>query len=274
MNLTEGQIRDYRRDGFLLLESVFDADEVDMLSSAYGHDCALPGDHRITEAGGDQIRAIYASHQRRPEFAALVRSARLLAPVWQLLTDQVYVYQFKINAKLPFGESWAWHQDYVAWKLADNLPKPSLVNVAVFLDDVTEFNGPVIFVPGSHCYGLVREDRGADEASEQHLDPDDIALSAAQLAALVDRHGMASPKAPAGSIVFFDPQVVHASAHNLSPFPRRVLLVTYNDVANRPRPVGTPRPEYLVGRDTAPLRIDDGALLDSTEAIRVPVGKR
>jgi ectoine hydroxylase len=39
------------------------------------------------------------------------------------------------------GESWAWHQDYVVWKAADNLPQPRVVNVAVFLDEVNEFNG-------------------------------------------------------------------------------------------------------------------------------------
>ena len=56
----------------------------------------------------------------------MVRDARILGPVKQLLVDQVYVYQFKINAKPAFGgESWVWHQDYIAWKICDNLPAPT-----------------------------------------------------------------------------------------------------------------------------------------------------
>ncbi len=274
MNLTEGQVRDYRRTGFLLVKSVFDAQEVDVLRTAYCRDSEIPGDHRIAEADSGEIRAVYASHLRQPEFEALVRSARLLEPVWRLLTERVYIYQFKINAKQAFGGgSWAWHKDYVAWKLVDNLPAPNLINVGVFLDDVTEFNGPLILVPGSHRDALIGDEPSADNScqdgpSAQHLDPNDIALSNSEMAGLVHRHGLLSAKAPAGSVLFFDPEIVHGSAPNMSPFPRKVLLVTYNDVLNQPRPVGSPRPEYLVGRDTAPLHIRHGGLAGAVRAAR------
>ena len=29
------------------------------------------------------------------------------------------------------------------------------MNVAIFLDDVNEFNGPLMFIPGSHKQGVV-----------------------------------------------------------------------------------------------------------------------
>lgn len=260
MRLTKQQIDQYREHGFLVVESLFSQSEVDDLVGALHRDAADPGPHRVLEDDG-RLRAIYASHQRSAEFADLVRSPRLLGPVRQLLTDDVYVYQFKINAKPAFGGGkWAWHQDYIAWKIADNLPSPALVNVGFFIDDVTEFNGPLIFVPGSHRYGQFREDRADQATSEQHLDPDDIALKPAQMTALVHEHGMASPKARAGSVVFFHPEIVHGSAPNMSPFPRRLLIATYNDVANEPRPFGEPRPEYVVGRDTTPLRPVDATL--------------
>jgi ectoine hydroxylase len=261
VQLSQDQIRQYREAGFLLVESVFNPGEVELLCEAFRRDGEAPGPHRILEEGGDIVRSLYASHQRRPEFAALVRSPRLLRPVRQLLTDDVYVYQFKINAKSGFGgDKWAWHQDYVAWKIADNLPAPRLVNVGFFLDEVTEFNGPVIFVPRSHRAGLLRENRSQAVRSAQHLDPDDIALKADQMTTLVDLYGMTSPKGPAGSVVFFDPEIVHGSAPNMSPFPRKLLIVTYNDVANLPRPSGEPRPEYVVCRQTTPLDIVDEPL--------------
>ncbi|WP_432145290.1 phytanoyl-CoA dioxygenase family protein [Streptomyces sp. bgisy084] len=255
MRLTQQQADQYHEQGFLLLESLLDPQEVIALRAAFARDAKVPGPQVVTEDGGTEVRAVYSSHQRQPEYAGLIRDPRILEPVRQLLTDDVYIYQFKINAKPAFGgEKWAWHQDFLAWRLADNLPAPRQVNIGVFLDDVTEFNGPVIFLPGSHRGGLVHEGRSAAARSEQHLDPDDISLSPQQLAEHVDRHGMTSPKGPAGSVVLFSPEIVHGSSPNMSPFARRLLIATYNDTANLPRPHGTPRPEHVVCRDTEPLR--------------------
>ncbi len=270
MHLRQNQIEQYHRDGLLAVDSLFSQDEAAALREAFDRDSDEPGPHRITEEGGLDVRAIYASHLRQPEFAALVRSPRILGPARQLLADDLYVYQFKINAKPAFGgERWAWHQDYVAWKILDNLPAPRQVNVGFFLDDVTEYNGPVIFVPGSHRDGLVQDRRRNGRArSEQHLDPDDIALRPEQMSPLVDRHGMVSPKGCAGSVVFFSPEIVHGSAPNMSPFPRKLLIITFNDVSNLPSWNGEPRPEYVVGRDTTPLKVLDTPL--TRVSVRTP----
>ncbi|MFF4935005.1 phytanoyl-CoA dioxygenase family protein [Streptomyces griseofuscus] len=260
--LTADDIATYHRDGLLFVPGMFTGPEVDGLRSAFERDAKVPGDHRITEDNDTDVRAIYASHLRQPEFTSLTRSSRLLGSAQQLLDRPLYVYQLKTNAKPAFaGDRWAWHQDFLAWRLADNIARPHLVNVGVFLDDVTEFNGPVIFVPGSHTAGLIRSDRNNTARSEQHLDPDDIALTPAEIAACVERGGMVSPKGPAGSVVFFHPETVHGSAANMAPYPRRLAIITYNDVANPPRPLGEPRPEYLASRSVTPLTVEDEALI-------------
>ncbi|WP_051856115.1 phytanoyl-CoA dioxygenase family protein [Streptomyces sp. NRRL B-1347] len=270
MRLTQEQLEQYRDNGFLLLDSLLDENEVDRLRTAFQRDCNTPGPHRIIEDGGDEVRAVYSSHLRQAEYARLMRDPRILVPAQQLLTDDVYVYQFKINAKPAFGgDKWAWHQDFLAWQISDNLPAPVQVNVGVFLDDVTEFNGPVIFLPGSHRDGLVHEGRKEERKSSQHLDPDDISLSPKQLAALVDRHGMTSPKGPAGSVVLFSSEIVHGSAPNMSPFARRLLIATYNEVSNLPSWPGESRPDYVVCRDSTPLAPLDGTFLDDLEEVTV-----
>lgn len=255
MRLSSDQVYQYERDGFLVVENLFNATEVDRMRTAFEADARVSGPQRILEDGSDRVRAIYASHHRQPEFAELVRTPRLLGPVRTLLSETVYLYQMKINAKPAFGgDRWGWHQDYLAWQLADELPAARLVNVAVLLDDATEFNGPLIVVPGSHTEGLLRENRAAERRSAQHLDPDDISLGQEQMAGLVDKHGLHSVKASTGSVVFFHPEIVHGSAPNMSPYPRRLLIVTYNDTHNLPR-VANPRPDYLVGRDVTPLEL-------------------
>ncbi|MFC7869396.1 phytanoyl-CoA dioxygenase family protein [Streptomyces murinus] len=269
MRLTQEQTDRYHEDGFLLLESLFSADETAVLGAAFERDAAVPGPQRVVEEDGERVRAVYASHQRQPEYAGLIRDPRLLVPAHQLLAEDVYLYQLKINAKPAFGgEKWAWHQDYAAWRIADNLPAPRQVNVAIFLDDVDEFNGPVIFLPGSHRSGLVQSGRHATR-SEQHLDPDDISLTPEQLAGLVAERGMVSPKGPAGSVVLFSSEIVHGSAPNMSPSPRRLAIMTYNSTANLPSWSGEPRPEYVVGRDTEPLVPLAAGFLDALEGALV-----
>jgi ectoine hydroxylase len=268
MNLSQQELQRYQQDGFLLIEEAFDQAEVIRLCRALDRDCQISGPHLITEDGREDVRAVYASHHRQPEFAGLIRDPRLLGPARQLLDDKVYIYQFKINAKSALGgDRFSWHQDYLAWRLADNLPAPLQVNVAVFLDDVNEFNGPVIFLPGSHHSGLVHDSRKAQARSVQHLDPDDISLTADQLRVLVAEHGMTSPKGPAGSVMFFSPEIVHGSAPNMSPFPRRLLIATYNQSANLPSWTGEPRPEYVVCRDSDPLKQLESRFLETLEVM-------
>ncbi len=256
MRLSDQQVTEFRDRGFLLLPSVFSDGEVEDMRRGFDADRETPGEHRVLEDDGTTVRAVYASHVRQPALDSMVRSGRVLEPVHQLLDDQVYVYQFKINAKTPFaGAGWAWHQDFAAWRAADGLRRPDLLNVAVFLDDITEFNGPVIFLPGSHRRGLVGP-RDHD-ATGGHLDPDDIAITPAIMRDMVAEHGMESVKGPAGSVAIFGPEIVHGSAPNVSPSPRALAIVTYNDVTNVPPPSEHPRPEYLVGRDTRPVEIAD-----------------
>ena len=35
------------------------------------------------------------------------------------------------------------------------MPTPRVVNAVLFLDEVNEFNGPLIFIPGSHKEGTI-----------------------------------------------------------------------------------------------------------------------
>ena len=253
MRLSSDQMYQYERDGFLVLESLFSDSEVEALRAAFEADARIPGPQRVLEDGSERVRAVYGSHERQPEYADLICTPRLLEPVRALLSESVYLYQMKINAKPAFGgDKWGWHQDYLAWRLADQLPAPKLINVAVLLDEATEFNGPLIMVPGSHASGLLRDDRTDEHRSDQHLDPDDIALGQEELAALAAKHGFHSVKAAAGSAVFFHPEIVHGSAPNMSPFPRRLFIATYNDTGNLPM-TPEPRPVYLVGRDVTPL---------------------
>ncbi|MEU2042294.1 phytanoyl-CoA dioxygenase family protein [Nocardia niwae] len=269
MQLNASQIDAYHENGYLILPSVFDEAEINSLLDAMNRDSKGSGPHRIIDDDSQEFAALYASQQRMPEFSDLVRSARMLCVAQALLNDDVYLYQLKINVKSRFGRSRvSWHQDYVAWKIADGLPDAKLVNVALLLDDSTEFNGPLLFVPGSHTVGVLRGDRDDAASGERHLDPDDIALQFEHIGELISQRGMTSAQAPAGSLVLFSPQLVHSSAPNMSATPRRLLIATYNSCSNLPR-TKTPRPNYLVNDDPTPLRPLADGLSETPEKMAI-----
>ena len=78
---------------------------------------------------------------------------------------------------------------------------------------------------------------------------------------LADRGGIEAPKGPAGSILFFECNTLHASNTNLSPWPRSNLFFVYNSVENKlEEPYAAPqrRPGYLAARhDYTPLEMHD-----------------
>lgn len=255
----------YRRDGFLLLPPGFlAAAALQAIASAIPSALADDSPRRILERDGSTVRSVYGLHRSDPSISELTRLPGLLGAVRQILGDEVYVHQSKINLKAPFsGDQWEWHQDYIYWLQGDGIQKPDLVNVAIFLDEVTEFNGPLTFIRGSHAKGLL----AGTDADGMPLGYEDAPAYVATLTAhekfqvapeilaeLALANGLVSPKGAAGSVLFFHPNILHASAPNISPFRRAVLLLVYNAISNTPHAVPHPRPPFLAEPDAVPLQ--------------------
>jgi ectoine hydroxylase len=257
--LRDAQIREYREDGFVVVPDVVAPSDLDRIrievDRLYGQD--HPG--RVLEKDGRTIRGVHGCHQTSELFSRLVRLPELLEAASQLLASKVYVHQSKVNAKRALaGDVWPWHQDYIFWEREDGMPEPRVTNVALFLDDATPYNGPMLFVPGSHRFGTVPAQRrgtgGDGESWRSSLAADlDYALTTEQLGSLVTRLGMRAATGTAGSLLLFDPRLVHASGTNMSPFDRQLVIVTYNSVDNVPQDVPRRRPEFLSSSDTTPL---------------------
>ncbi|HEX8694086.1 MAG TPA: phytanoyl-CoA dioxygenase family protein [Longimicrobium sp.] len=268
MQSTDVQIRQYREEGYLFLPELFSAEEVARMRSelpaVFGEDS--PG--RVLEEGSGIVRSVYGTHNRHPLFGALAADARLVELARGALDSEVYVHQFKINAKQAFGgEVWEWHQDFIYWRNEDGMPANRVINAMVFLDEVNEFNGPLLIIPRSHHHGvLATDDRELETDPEGPSWASNVAarltytISRQDLARLVAENGIVGPKGPAGSVLLFDPNVVHGSSPNMSPFDRAVVIVTYNSVLNTP-PVPSPRPEFLASRDYTPIVPVENAIL-------------
>lgn len=253
----------YRRDGYVLLPGRLPGDVLTALTTEAPAVLAADTPRRILERDGTTVRSVYGPHQTNSLVAQVCRRPELAGVAAALIGEPVYIHQSKINVKAPFlGDQWDWHQDYIYWLHDDGILRPDLVNVAVFLDEVTEFNGPLTFVPGSHERGVLAATEKLGQPTGYEQAPDWVATLTADekyavrhdvIAELATERGLASPKGPAGSILFFHPNILHASSPNISPFGRSTLIVVYNGVSNPATNTADPRPEFLAARGVEPV---------------------
>jgi ectoine hydroxylase len=262
MRLTPDQRDAFDRDGYLFFPGLFDAGEVQTLTDEVPAIYARREAFNVREKGSDAVRTNFAAHLYSEPFARLARHPRMIEPVQQLLDDEaLYMHQFKINGKMAFeGDVWQWHQDYGTWKNDDGMPTERAMNIAIFLDDVNEFNGPLMFIPGSHKKGVIDAQHDLTTTSYPLWTVDNDLIASLVERAGGKQGGIVSPKGPAGSMILFHSCLVHASTSNLSPWNRVSVYLSLCTVSNHIRRFK--RPEYIAHRDFTPIEcLPDDCLL-------------
>lgn len=181
---------------------------------------------------------------------------RLVEPLTQLFGEGVYVHQFKINAKAAFeGDVWQWHQDYGTWKRDDGMPEPRAMNIAIFLDEVMPINGPLMLVPKSQHAGDLKASHDLETTSYPLW-----TLDEATVTRLVKEGGIVAPTGKAGGMLMFHGNLVHGSAGNITPYPRKIVYLTLCAVSNHITKFT--REEWIAHRDFAPIvPVEDDALV-------------
>ena len=218
--LSDGELANYRRDGFLVCRRLFGPDEVAELRRATDEVQVWPelpgawmvyGEQSLRERGRRLVNRIENFYPHHPGFKAMFDGDKLLGRVSDLLGAPAVLFKDKINFKLPGGGGFEPHQDQQAgWSVY----APLFVTALVAIDGATEANGCLELAAGHHTRGLIG--------------PEWAPLSEAALRGV---HFVPYPTEP-GDAVFFDSFVPHRSGPNLSEDPRRVLYVTYNRLAD------------------------------------------
>jgi ectoine hydroxylase len=250
MKLTAAEIAEFRETGLLFLPSRFSPEDVALMTGELPGIFAQDRPGIIREKSSNAPRSAYHVHIDNPVFALVARHPRLVEPGMQLLgSDRLYLHQFKINAKAAFdGAVWQWHQDFAHWHVEDEMPEPLAMNIALFLAEANEFNGPLMFIPGSHRQGRLPAQHDTTTTSYPLWTPDHETV-----ARLADENGIVAPKGPAGSVLMFHSNIVHASGSNLSPWSRTILYITLNRCDNAIRSFR--RPDWVANKDFTPLEI-------------------
>ncbi len=262
MRLTEEQVRQFNEEGYLFLPDCFSPEEVAALrqEAMSIYDTDRP---EVWREKSGAPRTAFAAHTYNEAFRLLGAHPRLIHPVEQLFGEQLYMHQYKINAKSAFdGEVWQWHQDFGTWHRDDGMPEPKAMNISVFLDEVTHINGPLMIVPRSHTHGVLAA--GHDLSTTSYplwtLDNDTVTK-------LVEAGGIVTPIGKPGAVLLFHGNIVHGSAGNITPYPRKIVYLTLNAVSNYIRK--PTRPEWIAHQDFTPIiPVDDDALLRYAQSYR------
>jgi ectoine hydroxylase len=261
MRLSKDQLAQFDRDGYLFFPGHFSPEETKAMTDAVPELYARREAYNVREKGKDAVRTNFAAHMYSEPFARLARHPRMIEPVQDLFGEKLYMHQFKINGKMAFeGDVWQWHQDYGTWMNDDMMPTERAMNIAIFLDDVNEYNGPLMFIPGSHKKGVIDAKHDLTTTSYPLWTVDNKLIAQLVERAGGKQGGIASPKGPAGSMIVFHSCLVHASSANLSPFNRVAVYLSLCAVSNHIR--RHKRPEYIAHRDFTPIEcLPDDCLL-------------
>ena len=253
--LRPDQIQQYDTDGFIILRSYFDREEIELLRRWAKQDKALD-DHAFgrDDGEGGTVRLSLWNHPGQGVYGAFARCDRLVSVAEQILRDEPYHYHSKMIMKdAHVGGAWAWHQDYGYW-YANGVLTPNLVSAFIAVDRATPENGCLQVIRGSHSCGRVHHQLTGDQAG---ADPERVEQ-------ILKRMERVYVEMDAGDVLFFHSNLLHRSDQNRSDQPRWSMICCYNARGNNPykeshHPCYTPLERI---RDTEIKRIGSQRFVD------------
>lgn len=227
------------------LGAVLDAGGLAALRSAF--DALVPDG-----VAGPYATIVQDGWRRSPVFAALV--APLASRACEALgLPGLVLFHDHLLWKPPGGADMAWHQDFSYLPL----DRPDGLTLWLALDDVTEANGCLYYLPGTHARGERRAAWGltGDDDPRAALPPLDVAS---------DEPGVPAPTA-AGCAIAHHVHVWHRSPSNTADRPRRSWALSLVAPEAQWSPRHAPHPRSAVER-----RLEGQALEDDLPRVLMP----
>tara|TARA_X000000368_G_scaffold158861_1_gene125162 strand:- start:3580 stop:4371 length:792 start_codon:yes stop_codon:yes gene_type:complete len=239
-NLTSKEESFYKTEGFLVRENIFSKSEVfkinksleraaskALLLSKEGAAYHLDGKKFVDsdyltvqfEPGLDSeiIRVIEPAHQLDEGLRELITDPRLVNPIQDIMGMKlISLWTDKLNLKRPKeGTGFGWHQDSPYW-VHDSENVDLLPNVYLSLDNATLKNGCFKVIRRSHTRGCLPGTNDGTQLGGFYTD-----------SSAFDKTDEVPLEISAGSLVFFNPHIVHGSEPNSTNTQRRAYIITY-----------------------------------------------
>jgi ectoine hydroxylase-related dioxygenase (phytanoyl-CoA dioxygenase family) len=235
--LSSDQAARFHRDGYIVVEDLFDPGEIGLLRQI------ARADHQMAEGAagrrdgqGGVVRLSLSNELGDDIYSAIVRCRRIVDAMERLLEGEVYHYHHKMILKDPLvGGAWEWHQDYGYW-YSNGCLSPDLASCMIAVDRATKENGCLQVVRGSHRLGRIDHGKVGDQTG---ADPE-------RVEAICRRLDVVPCEMNPGSAIFFHSNLLHRSDQNRSTKPRWAFICCYNAARNDPyKESRHPRYSYL-----------------------------
>ncbi len=223
LSLSESQLADFARDGFVGGVPLLSSDQIAALREELAEFLAPEHEgqelwyeyHRneSTEEGTVLFHALGA-WRLRPGMHDVLWNPKMLLPASQLLEGAVRFWHDQLFCK-PAGDGGvvAWHQDYSYWTRTKPMAH---LTCWIGLDDSTVENGCLHYVPKSHKWPLLPTTNlaGGMEAIKEVLNEEQL-----------EQFKPVPCEMPAGHASFHHPLTLHGSYENRSERPRRAIVI-------------------------------------------------
>ncbi|MVM31388.1 phytanoyl-CoA dioxygenase family protein [Spirosoma sp. HMF4905] len=226
--LSDEQIAQYHRDGYLIVSKLFSSEEIDRLYQVAIDDTAISQhSYDLNDQSGKKTKLALWFTPGNDMYGLLTRSERIVQSVNKLLDSSSPVCHFhsKLMQKEPLvGGAWEWHQDYGYWYKNEFLFPDQMFSVMVAITEATKENGCLQVIKGSHKMGRVEHGFAGEQvgASQRYVD---LALKTMELIYV---------ELKPGDALFFHSNLLHRSEANLSENARWSLISCYNRQDNVP----------------------------------------
>lgn len=222
----EAQRAHYERDGYVIVRSLFDSEEIGLMRQAIEQDPQLRASlYDRKDAEGRSTRMALWNHPGDSVYGLAARSHRVVDTMEDMLGGEVYHYHSKLTAKEPYdGGAWEWHQDYGYW-YHNGCVFPYMASVMVALDRANRENGCLQVLKGSHLAGRV--EHGV-------LPGEQVGADLRRVEQMKLKLELVHVELEPGDALFFHANVMHRSDQNRSPNRRWTVLFCFNAARNNP----------------------------------------
>ncbi len=218
--LNRDQIMFYEENGYLVIEDAIAPEQLDALGRVTGE--FIERSRQLS--GSDDVYDLDAGHSAAEPRLTRIKLPHLLHPIYwdtlsvapmtailtALLSPNVRLHTSKLNTKAPGGGAAVeWHQDWAFYPHTND----DLLAVGLMLEDVTEENGALMVIPGSHKGPVL--DHTSSGVFCGAVDPADPLFDLASAVTLTGK---------AGTISLHHVRTLHGSAPNMSDRARLLLF--------------------------------------------------
>jgi ectoine hydroxylase-related dioxygenase (phytanoyl-CoA dioxygenase family) len=224
--LSNQQLKEYHRDGYLILKGFFSKAEIDKLySTALEDDAMRKNALDLNDQSGKKTKLSLWFTPGNDVFGYMTRSQRIVQAIKPLLNSDSPVCHFhsKLMQKEPrVGGAWEWHQDYGYWYKNQFMFPDQLISVMVALTEANKKNGCLQIIPGSHKLGRVNHGFAGEQVGA------DMVMVENALKTMPLLYCELEP----GDTLIFHSNLLHRSEANLSDRPRWSIISCYSSQSN------------------------------------------